>query len=237
MQHAHVDAALPGFTERLIHLAVTQRWPVLILVTHTKAELAPTLMTSERSFAGVLAHAREGLTSDPGPAAGLPGGYLTNESFAEIDLRPIADLSTALREELPGLISVQSAAILEHIGGNPRFLEQVIAFLRENENYFEDFNFCGPLTPVGLDEILKETRSQEIFKIVLRRLRNAPEGAWRWAPALCLPVQCRKTVRCHRRQAASARVAGKSLRRTQPRSHRIDPRTLLFEPAVRREVP
>jgi len=119
MQHAHVDAALPGFTERLIHLAVTQRWPVLILVTHTKAELAPTLMTSERSFAGVLAHAREGLTSDPGPAAGLPGGYLTNESFAEIDLRPIADLSTALREELPGLISVQSAAILEHIGGNP----------------------------------------------------------------------------------------------------------------------
>ena len=61
-------------------------------------------------------------------------------------------------------------------GSNPRFLEQVIAFLRENENYIEDFNLCGPLTPVGLDEILKETRSQEIFKIVLRRLRNAPEG-------------------------------------------------------------
>ena len=177
------DAALPTFVERLLHNSVVQRWPLLILVTHWKAELSPELAKTEYSFAGILRHARRGSPTENGPAAGLPGGYLTDDHFAEIDLNPVADLSGALRDKLPGLTQEQSTAILAQMGGNPRFLEQVIAFLVENENFFEDLKPDGRLTPDGLEQTLKETHSQDIFKVVLRRLRGAPEDV---QEAICL---------------------------------------------------
>jgi predicted ATPase len=65
--------------------------------------------------------------------------------------------------------------LLESTGGNPRFLEQVIEFLTENENFFENFDTAGPLTAAGLEEVLQETSTQDIFRVVLRRLRTAPE--------------------------------------------------------------
>jgi tetratricopeptide (TPR) repeat protein len=182
-QFIHEDPALPSFVERLMYRSMVERWPLLILVTHWRAELSPELAESASSFAAILKHARHGLATDLSPAYCLPGGYLGADHFTEIDLKPIPDLADALREKLPGLTPEQSTAILADMGGNPRFLEQVIAFLLEHEGLFEGFDTSRGLTAEGLAETLGETRHQEIFRIVLRRLRKAPEDV---QEAICL---------------------------------------------------
>ncbi|SFA95647.1 hypothetical protein SAMN05421688_1846 [Poseidonocella pacifica] len=138
-------------------------------------------MKTERCFAGILHHGRDRTPADNGPAAGLPGGFLNTGNTLEIDLPVVPDLSDALLETFPGLLPDQVSALLDHAGGNPRHLEQIIAFLRENEDFFEDFDPQAALTTQGLSEALEET--QEIFKVVLRRLRDAPEDV---QEALCL---------------------------------------------------
>lgn len=173
-QFIHTDAALPSFVERLMYQAVTEGWPVLILITHWKAQLSPEIAQDGDSFARILRHAREGSPTAPGPAASLPGGYLDNNCFTEIELNSVADLSVALNDKLPGLTSEQSRAILDQIGGNPRLLQQIIAFLFEHEVFFEGLDLSACLTSHGLDETLEATKSQDIFKVVLRRLRAAP---------------------------------------------------------------
>jgi tetratricopeptide (TPR) repeat protein len=173
-QFIHKDPALPIFIETLMRRSVVERWPLLVLITHWRAELAPELAESGICFSKILKHAREGSANDTGPAAGLPGGYLRDDHFAEIDLKPIPDLSDALGEKLPGLTAEQSAAILAETGGNPRFLEQVILFLLEHIGLFEGFDPTRSLTPDGFKEAFDEMRHSDIVKIVLRRLQKAP---------------------------------------------------------------
>lgn len=171
-QFATNDPGLSVFIERLLYTAMKQSWPVLILATHWKRELSPEFVDTERSFAGIYHHALSGSSADNGPAAGLPGGFLTDENTVEIDLPPVPDLTQALTMTLPGLLPDQANALLEHAGGNPRHLEQIIAFLNENEDFFEDFDPTNALTEEGLEEALSETH--DIFKVVMRRLRDAP---------------------------------------------------------------
>lgn len=171
-QFSTEDPGLVDFCEKLLHMAMTQKWPLMILVTHWKRDLSPEFMTTERSFAGVIHHARTRATHENGPVAGLPGGHLTTQNTIEIDLAPVPDLTEALHHALPGLLPDQASALLDHAGGNPRHLEQIIAFLRENEEFFEDFDTANALTEEGLREALEETH--DILKVVMRRLRDAP---------------------------------------------------------------
>jgi tetratricopeptide (TPR) repeat protein len=171
-QFSTEDPGLADFCEKLLHMAMTQKWPLMILVTHWKRDLSPEFMTTERSFAGVVHHARTRAPHENGPVAGLPGGYLTTQNMVEIDLAPVPDLTEALYHALPGLLPDQAKALLEHAGGNPRHLEQIIAFLRENEEFFEHFETANALTEEGLREALEETH--DILKVVMRRLRDAP---------------------------------------------------------------
>ena len=179
----HEDAALPVFVERLMHTCVTQQWPILIIVTHWKAELSTDLAESERSFAGILRHGREGSPTSSGPAAGLPGGYLTDDNFAEIDLQPLADLSDALREHLPGLKETQSAAILDRIGGNPLFLEQVIGYLLQHKYCFDNGEPAEALSDEGFRQTLTAMESRAVFEFVLGRLQKMPQDV---QEAICL---------------------------------------------------
>ncbi|NVO28172.1 hypothetical protein HJ526_12120 [Donghicola sp. C2-DW-16] len=176
------DPGLSIFCEKLLHDAMNQRWPVLILVTHWKRDLsAEFIEKNTTSFAGVYYHALNHDAAANGPAAGLPGGYLDSSNVTEIDLTPVPDLSNALKEALPGLTSEQSHALLDHAGGNPRHLEQIIAFLKENEDFFEDYDLKNALTEEGLQEALEETH--DLFKVVMRRLRDAPPEV---QEAICL---------------------------------------------------
>ncbi|ESS71263.1 hypothetical protein MGMO_112c00010 [Methyloglobulus morosus KoM1] len=173
-QDASKDSALLSFVETLFYKAITRKWPLLILVTHWKRELFQEVTPQEYSFAGILRHGLLGNTWENGPAAGLPGGYLNSSSFLEINLGPLIDLSAAISEKLPGLTDEQSASIHEVTGGNPRYLEQVIQFAREHEGFFENYDTSKALTIEGFREILAETKSQDIFKVVRRRLIDAP---------------------------------------------------------------
>ena len=177
------DPAILVFIEQLLHSAVTQKWPILILFTHWKRELSPEVTPQEYSFAGLLRHCLKGNSSESGPAAGLAGGFLNETNFSEIDLGPLDDLSIALYEYLPGLTKNQSSGILRASGGNPKFLEQIIHFALENEGFFNDFDSSRPLSDAGYNELLLETKSQDIFKIVRRRLLNAPSEI---KEAICL---------------------------------------------------
>lgn len=182
-QFAHYDATLPGFIERLIYDAITQRWPLLFLVTHWKAELSPTLASNDNSFAKILRHVRDGLPTDRGPVLGLPGGYLKDDHFGEIDLHPIDNLFAALQDQLPGLTPTQSSTILDRVGGNPRYLEQVTYFMLQHEDFFENTIPTQPLTEEGLEKVLEASKSREINDIVLERLRATPEDI---QEALCV---------------------------------------------------
>jgi len=171
-QFASTDAALLSFGERLIHQALSQKWPMMIVATHWRQEFAKE-GPNAKSFAGVIRHARIGGAGGEDSPAGLPGGHLEDKHYCEIDLRVVDDLSPALAGPLPGLTAPQANAIVERAGGNPRFLEQIIAFLlEENEGCFEDYDVSKPLTAEGLAKCLEET--QDIFKVVLRRLGRAP---------------------------------------------------------------
>jgi hypothetical protein len=173
-QFAHQDAALPAFVEKLLYLATTEDWPVLILVTHWRAESFPELSQSHQSFAEILRHAKIGTSKQTGPAAGLPGGYLVEAKYHEIDLPPLADLSEPLRHALPGLTEPQSAGLLQSIGGNPRLLEQITLYLQESEHLFVNFDTKSSLTEEGLEDALNSIGTQDVFKVVLKRLRKAP---------------------------------------------------------------
>lgn len=173
-QNAEKDIALPRFIETLFYKSIKQEWPLLILVTHWKRELSSEVTPNKYSFPGILRHCLYASHYEYGPAAGYLGGYLNASNFREIELHSVEDLSAALRDQLPGLTDAQSTGILVATGGNPRYLEQVIQFAREHQSFFEELDVDKALTADGFREILNETKSQDIFKVVRRRLIDVP---------------------------------------------------------------
>ncbi|MGB7326744.1 MAG: tetratricopeptide repeat protein [Rubripirellula sp.] len=188
-QFAHSDAALPSFLEILLHRAITQNWPIMIFVTHWRAEMSPEKMPAENSFFGIIHHSRHGTANGHGPAASLPGGFLHDDHYTEIDLQKIdlaehaGDLANAVAARLSGLTANQSKALLERTDGNPRYLEQVIKYAETKKSFFEGKSLEKPLTDAGLAALLDASASREIFDIVKLRLMEAPVGI---QEAVCL---------------------------------------------------
>ncbi|PZQ21024.1 MAG: hypothetical protein DI569_13420 [Sphingopyxis macrogoltabida] len=182
-QFAGADPGLLRFVERLAHAAITGKWPVMIVLTHWQTEWALESERGGRSVAAMIHHARHGGTDEPGPISGVPGGYLNSGHYREMRLAKLDDLTPALRAALPGLTAEQDAAILGAVDGNPRFLEQIIAYLRSEPRLFDDFDPARALTDDGLAEAL--SRSQRVHEVVLARL-TAPHVASEVREALAL---------------------------------------------------
>ncbi|OHD02094.1 MAG: hypothetical protein A2885_09045 [Sphingopyxis sp. RIFCSPHIGHO2_01_FULL_65_24] len=170
-QFAAADPGLLRFVERLTHAAMTQRWPVMIVMTHWQTEWTLEGDRGGRSVATLVHHARHGGSDEPGPISGIFGGYLNSENYHEIRLAKLNDLDPALRTALPGLPADQRSALLDAVDGNPRFLEQIIAYLRGEPRLFDDFDPARALTAEGLAEAL--SRSQRVHEVVLARLTSA----------------------------------------------------------------
>jgi hypothetical protein len=237
-QFAQDDPALPVFIERLMHSAVTQNWPVMIIVTHWRREFLRAWQSGKEfslceraSFAEIVRHGLEGSRTEKGPSAKPPGGFLNEENYCELDLEMIDDLSPALMERLPGLSAGQFRAILRRVDGNPRFFEQIIAFLEENEEFFENCDLRFPLTENGLVETLKAT--PDILSVAQRRLREAPEEI---QEAICLAsvqgAQFATSIVCDMGKMALGRKLEESLGRAK------DPYSMLtgFSSANRGEI-
>jgi tetratricopeptide (TPR) repeat protein len=173
-QFLHDDVALPRFVELLLYTAVARCWPVMVLVTHRKRELA---LDTDRphSFASIIDRARRGNVAEGGRAERIPGGYLHDGNYTEIDLGPVRDLSSALHEAFPGLNPAQTGALLERTGGYPQYLEQMIELLLRRERFFKDGKFSNALTEEGLKGALEATSSRSIVDLVDARLRQAPD--------------------------------------------------------------
>lgn len=182
-QFAHTDAALPNFIETLLHRAANQNWPVMILVTHWRAQFSPDLMPTEQSFVGILNHARNARKGVHGPASSLPGGFLRDDHYLEIDIEKVDDLSDALQARLPGLTPDQMTDLLEKTDGNPRYLEQLIKYAEIKKSLFEAKKTENPLTDAGLSQLLDAAKSTRIFDIVKLRLMDAPQEV---QEAICL---------------------------------------------------
>lgn len=182
-QFTHTDAALPSFIENLLHKAVTQKWPVMIIVTHWRAQFSTELSSTENSFVGILNHSRNANPKSFGPAANQPGGFLTDEHYHEIDIDKVDDLTEALQERLPGLTIEQTTALLAKTDGNPRYLEQLIKYAETKKSLFEAKKTENPLTDAGLGKLLDAARSTRIFDIVKLRLMDAPQEV---QEAVCL---------------------------------------------------
>lgn len=192
-QFAGADAGLLRFVERLSHAAMTQRWPLMLVMTHWQTEWTLDGERDGRSMATLIDHARHGGSDAPGPISGAPGGYLNSENYREIRLAKLGDLDPALRSALPGLPADQRSALLDAVDGNPRFLEQVIAYLRAEPRLFDDFDPARALTDAGLAEAL--SRSQRVHEVVLARL-TSPQVAPEVREALALAsVQGMRVVR------------------------------------------
>lgn len=171
-QFARADPGLLRFVERLTHAAMTQRWPLMLVMTHWQTEWRIDTERDGRSIAALIHHARHGGREEPGPISGTTGGgYLNDGNYREIRLAKLGDLDPALSSALPGLPPAQRKALLGAVDGNPRFLEQVVAYLRGEPRLFEDFEPTAALTEEGLAEAL--SRSQRVHEVVLARLTSA----------------------------------------------------------------
>lgn len=175
------DPGLMSLTARLLQQASRQSWPLLVIVTHWKRELASNFNADGRGFGAIQYHGIHGDAHAERPVAGVPGGYLREDDCVSIVLNPIDDLAPAMRNALPGLTREQLGQLLAHAGGNPRHLQQIIAYLLESEFLFDSFDVKKSLTDDGLQEALSAT--QDIFQVVVRRLRSAPKEV---QEALCL---------------------------------------------------
>ena len=192
-QFAAADAGLLRFVERLTHAAMTQRWPLMIVMTHWQTEWTLEADRGGRSVATLVHHALHGGREEPGPISGTPGGYLNSENYREIRLEKLGDLEPALQAALPGLPADQRSALLGAVDGNPRFLEQIIAYLRAEPRLFDDFDPARALTTEGLGEAL--SRSQRVHEVVVARL-TTPHVAPEVREALALAsVQGMRVVR------------------------------------------
>lgn len=160
------DSGLSGFTAKLMHRAVSERWPVMILATHWRREFIQGI----GPFMDVLKHAR-------GEQGGsrfndLTKGYLTDDHFHVVELAPVGCLDKALKVEFPGLTAMQMSELLRSAGGNPRHLTHIAMYLRKNKGLFEDFDLEQPLTDTGLKTV--KQKAVNLGELVTERLRNAP---------------------------------------------------------------
>ncbi len=157
-QFSASDAGMVAFAGALVRAMTAGRWPVLLLVTHWQREWAAQAQDADdQTVAGVLT------------VAGAEHG-----AVELLSLGPIEDLAPLLSVKLPGLTSQQSAAILGRVGGNPRFLDEVLKLVElGGRGFFVGRDPHGPLTEAGLRELLDA--STAFHELVRRRLMQSPE--------------------------------------------------------------
>ena len=164
-QFSPADPGARELLEGLMDQAAARRWPLLILVTHWFKEW----------------HDHHEEDAPPSIARAIMARVDKQKSSAIaigwLELKPIADLALMLGAALPALLSEQAEALLERAGGNPRYLEQIIALARGRPRYFEGRDTAAALSARGLTELL--TKSVSIHETVEQRIHDAGEDVRR----------------------------------------------------------
>ncbi len=156
-QFSASDAGMVAFCSALIEAMTSGRWPVLLLVTHWQREWALQVEEGSATIASLLEAARS-----------------RHGNVDLVPLGPVDDLAPLLAAELPGLEPQQASAILERVGGNPRFLDEVLRLVElGGRGLFVGRDPTGPLTAAGLEELL--AASVGLHELVRNRLIQSPD--------------------------------------------------------------
>ena len=133
---AGADLESMDLLKRLLDVARTKRWPLLLIVTHWEREWH----ADESPFATWL----------------KPQG----ERITRLHLGRVDDLTPMLTQRFPGLTADQRRAILDRVDGNPLFLDELMAWLAlpSRAKLFVDMDHGRPLNERGLKETLRISR-------------------------------------------------------------------------------
>lgn len=155
-QFSRTDQALTGFVEKLIARAFTQKWPLLIIVTHWHREWREDWAGTHPSVALAIRNQLHQLA----------------ETWQAIELAPIDDLGPLLQRALPGLLPEQSKALQARAGGNPRYLDEIVRFCLRQPRHFVERDLKRALSDKGFAACLKQSLS--LHELVLDRYDAMP---------------------------------------------------------------
>lgn len=152
-QFSTFDLGMVAFVEALVEAAREGGWPLLLLVTHWQ---------------------REWDVTPPGPSIAAALQAAPADIVEVVRLGPIPDLAPVLTARLPGLPPEQATALLERVGGNPRFLDEVLRLVElQGRGAFVKRDPTGPLTEAALAALL--AASTGLHEVIRTRLVQSPE--------------------------------------------------------------
>lgn len=167
-QFSTYDPGMVEFVESLVAAMTEGDWPLLLLVTHWQREWD----LSDAADTSVGPPVPASASLEPSIAAVLKR---TRPTILDVvRLGPISDLAPALAARLPGLLPEQATTLLERIGGNPRFLDEVLRLVElQGRGVFVKRDQNGPLTDAGLKELL--AASTGLHELIRNRLMQSPD--------------------------------------------------------------
>lgn len=156
-QFSSSDSDLVEVVEALLDAAFSNKWPLLVIVTHWESEWQTHKeIANQKSVANAISKFRDHLPVDWEP----------------LRLERLDDLGPMLETELPGLTADQREALLSRADGNPRFLDEIIRCAKEHARYFEGRQITNALTSEGLSTLL--SKATNLRDLVRTRMKNAP---------------------------------------------------------------
>ncbi len=151
-----------GFVERLWKMAKNEEWPLLVIATHWLREWNDYSSDNEVVKSSQEPHNLvELIHRNPK----LFKGWEPHE------LRPVESdgLRPVLVQAFPQLTDGQLHAILERVGGNPQFLEDIILWMKnDTRKFFVDFDSSQPLTEKGEKLVLSVGKGAKAHLALIR---------------------------------------------------------------------
>lgn len=142
------DLGVVSFLGALLLRARAEKWPLLLIQTSWEREWNVSLAAGQ-----------------------MPGALHRPESDLVLPLGPLAGLDALIPAQFGGLTAEQQQAIAAKAEGMPRFLDEMLAWLRQQPRCFEQRALDGQLTAAGLKALLERSFSG----FVSERLQETPK--------------------------------------------------------------
>lgn len=156
-QFSNSDPSLSSFTEQLITQAFSQKWPLMIIVTYWQAEWRKDWAADKLTIASAIRNQQS---------------YFSN-AWRPIELSPVEDLGPMLKQALPGLLPDQRSSLLKRVGGNPRYMDEIIRFCQQHPRHFINRDLRNPLNEKGFKDCMDKSLS--LHELVQSRFNALPD--------------------------------------------------------------
>lgn len=179
-QFANNDPILGKFIDKLIYVSQSEKWPLLILITHWSRELNSWIDNEGIKHAKSIIkkliefHTKTNTVEINPTESEICSAKIEDYQIFNISLNePVDDLKPALLSQFPKLQDEVVNQVLSMAGGNPRKLEQLISKMKNKPVWFESFDQRQTMTKVGLKE-LSQLSGLTVDEIALDRYKDMP---------------------------------------------------------------